>query len=289
MRDDFSAKTIDTLSRRAGFLCSNPDCRKHTVGSNETHDKSTLVGVAAHITAASPGGARYDESITSAQRRSISNGIWLCPSCSTLIDRDPRKFSVELLNDWKAQVEKESADKLQNKALKKKVVVIAKQTLQERAERNKILREKELVRNAFLRSAEAIEEARNQVRIIIEKLKEVKRTMDDPATGFILAFEARREEMYAIGRNRRYVCFNWCRPSEWDINVAMLKVSLYQSEGVWEFDRQDTPFRIIDYKYSRDLDGTNGWVDFQTGENFISTEDLVNQWVEEFLQYIGYA
>jgi len=289
MRDNFPAKIIDTLSRRAGFFCSNPDCRKHTVGSNEAQDKSTLVGIAAHITAASPGGARYDESITSAQRSAITNGIWLCPSCSTLIDKDPRKFSVELLNDWKAQVEKESADKLQNKAMKKKAVAIAKPTLQERAEQNRILREKELARNVFLRSAEAIEEARNQVRIIIEKLKEVKRTTDDPSTGFILAFEGRRDEMYAIGRNRRYVCFNWCRPGEWDINVAMLKVSLYQSEGVWEFDWEDTPFRITDYKYSRNLDGTEGWVDFETGENFISTDDLVDQWIEEFLQYINYA
>jgi len=104
-RDDFSAKTKDILAKRVGYLCSNPECRKPTVGPNEDPQKATNLGIAAHITAASPGGARYDETLTTQQRRNIDNGIWLCSNCSILIDRNETKFSVGELNIWKENTE----------------------------------------------------------------------------------------------------------------------------------------------------------------------------------------
>lgn len=57
------------------------------------------IGIAAHITAAAPGiGARrYDPSLTSNERSSIENGIWLCRSCDGMVDRDAVRFSVEML------------------------------------------------------------------------------------------------------------------------------------------------------------------------------------------------
>lgn len=116
-RDDFPIKVKDNLAKRAGFLCSNPDCKKVTVGSNENENKSTLIGVAAHITAASEGGPRYDNSLTSEERGSIDNGIWLCGNCATLIDRDPAKYSEDLLRGWKQLAEIESAARLLGKKL----------------------------------------------------------------------------------------------------------------------------------------------------------------------------
>jgi tetratricopeptide (TPR) repeat protein len=59
------------------------------------------LGVAAHITAASRGGPRFDESITAAERSSVRNGIWLCQACATLIDKDAVRYTVPLLNGWK--------------------------------------------------------------------------------------------------------------------------------------------------------------------------------------------
>ncbi|RYE20685.1 MAG: HNH endonuclease, partial [Sphingobacteriaceae bacterium] len=87
-RDNFNQQTINSLARRVGYLCSNPFCEKHTSGPHVQPDKVTSIGVAAHITAASPQGPRYDSNLTTAQRSSIKNGIWLCASCSTLIDKD---------------------------------------------------------------------------------------------------------------------------------------------------------------------------------------------------------
>lgn len=111
-RDDFTSKTIDILAKRVGYLCSNPACRRHTVGTNEVPEKPTILGVASHITAASAGGARYDDTFTPEQRKHIDNGIWLCPSCSVLIDKDPIKYPKELLVDWKLKAEEESGKRL---------------------------------------------------------------------------------------------------------------------------------------------------------------------------------
>lgn len=79
-----------------------------TVGPNLDKKKATNIGVAAHIKAAAPGGKRYDPTMTSEERRDITNGIWLCQSCSKLIDTDEQKYTVELLNSWKEMAEKKS-------------------------------------------------------------------------------------------------------------------------------------------------------------------------------------
>lgn len=115
-RDEFSNTTKDILAKRVGFLCSNPNCRKPTVGSNELPSKTTLIGIAAHITAASKGGPRFDASISNESRRDIENGIWLCCNCATLIDKDPEKYANELLREWKKVAEIESSLRLKESA-----------------------------------------------------------------------------------------------------------------------------------------------------------------------------
>jgi hypothetical protein len=105
MRLDFSQKTKETLAKRVGYICSNPDCRKLTIGPNEKEDKSCNIGVAAHIYPASFGGPRASNQISDSEITEIKNGIWLCSNCSNLIDRNEEKYTVELLNSWKRLAE----------------------------------------------------------------------------------------------------------------------------------------------------------------------------------------
>src|SRR5258708_7255398 len=111
-RDEFSLKTIDILAKRVGYLCSNPQCRKPTVGPHEYPLKAIINGIAAHITAAACGGPRFDAGLSEFDRSSIENGIWLCSNCATLIDKTPVSFSVELLQSWKQAAEAESWHKI---------------------------------------------------------------------------------------------------------------------------------------------------------------------------------
>ncbi len=104
-RDDFRAPAVRTLTRRAGHRCSSPDCRRSTSGPDSTPDGTVSIGVAAHITAAAPGGPRYDAELTPTQRSSAANGIWLCQDCATHIDRDVALYTTTLLFGWKAEAE----------------------------------------------------------------------------------------------------------------------------------------------------------------------------------------
>lgn len=105
MRDDFSSKTKDALARRAGMRCSNPACRRLTNGPASTPQNYVSIGVAAHITAAAPGGPRYDPTLRADQRSSIGNGIWLDEACAKRIDSDVERYPARLLQGWKAAAE----------------------------------------------------------------------------------------------------------------------------------------------------------------------------------------
>lgn len=101
MRDDFRAKTIRGLAARVGYHCSNPSCMRSTSGPALAEEGTVNIGVGAHIAAAAPGGKRYDPNMSSAERSSPLNGIWMCQSCSKLIDSDDSRFTVALLREWK--------------------------------------------------------------------------------------------------------------------------------------------------------------------------------------------
>lgn len=109
-RDDFKNRTKEKLAKRVGFKCSNPDCRIATIGAGSDQDGVINLGVAAHISAASPGGKRYDEDLTKDERTSLLNGIWLCQTCAKLIDSDDGRYTIPLLQSWKVLAENSSLE-----------------------------------------------------------------------------------------------------------------------------------------------------------------------------------
>lgn len=108
MSDDFSDPTKRIIAARAAYLCSNPEHRVPTSGPQDDPTKAVNLGVAAHITAASAGGPRYDHTLSPEQRSAASNGIWLCQNCAKLIDNDIGRFGVEVLTKWKSDAETEA-------------------------------------------------------------------------------------------------------------------------------------------------------------------------------------
>jgi hypothetical protein len=108
VRDDFSAAVKRKLAETVRFECSNPDCQAATIGPGAKKGSTVNVGVAAHITAASPKGPRYNKKLTSRQRKSFGNGIWLCQTCGKAVDSDKSRHTVPELRLWKQRAEQEA-------------------------------------------------------------------------------------------------------------------------------------------------------------------------------------
>lgn len=103
-RDDFPAAIRTALAARAAFRCSI--CDLPTVGpSDESPTATSSIGTAAHIRAASPGGRRYDETMTIEARAGIGNGIWLCANHGRLVDTDDVTYTAEALHRFKVEHE----------------------------------------------------------------------------------------------------------------------------------------------------------------------------------------
>src|SRR5271170_6143654 len=112
-REDFSPKTRNAVAARAGWHCSFEGCGRSLVGpSDESPEKFTNIGKAAHIAGAAPGpgSRRYDPSMTTEQRTNISNAIWLCGVHADLIDRDEATFTVQVLHQMKLAHEATQAE-----------------------------------------------------------------------------------------------------------------------------------------------------------------------------------
>lgn len=118
-RDDFSIKTVGILKQRAAYICSNPDCKCLTIAPSDADDEKVIFnGVASRISSASPGGPRYDPSMTSEERSALNNGIFFCSNCSVLIDKNNGlDFSSVLLKAWKVNHEKWIKDNLNKRII----------------------------------------------------------------------------------------------------------------------------------------------------------------------------
>jgi hypothetical protein len=107
-RDEFTAKTVLQIAKRACWLCSFPSCRTPTVGATEDGKGEINIGTAAHICAAAPGGPRYDENMSEEERSSAENGVWMCRDHGKAIDSDVKQFTATVLREWKRQAELDS-------------------------------------------------------------------------------------------------------------------------------------------------------------------------------------
>lgn len=94
---------VKLLFARSGNRCAFPKCRS-PMALNET-----LTGEVCHITGVRPGSARYDSSLTDAERHAYSNLVLMCPTHHTVIDDDEEAYTVDRLRKIKAAHEFQSS------------------------------------------------------------------------------------------------------------------------------------------------------------------------------------
>jgi len=109
-RDDFTSSTKRIIAQRSGFRCAICGCQ--TEGPGLDPGKAVSVGDAAHITAASPRGPRYNADLTTEQRTDADNGLWACKNHHWIIDHDAERYTVADLVSRKRRAE-DRAQRLQ--------------------------------------------------------------------------------------------------------------------------------------------------------------------------------
>ena len=111
-RDNFPVKIRHQIEQKSAYRCSNPSCRRITIGPSEDFRSVKRMFEVAHICAAAPGGPRYDSTMSAEERASENNGILLCRYCAALIDVDPQAYPPQLLRSWKEQAYRAAAEAL---------------------------------------------------------------------------------------------------------------------------------------------------------------------------------
>jgi hypothetical protein len=93
---------VKSLWGRAANRCSFTDCKIELTpdGAKET------LGEMAHIIAKSPDGPRGKSDIPPESRDSYENLILLCPTHHKIVDKDPEKWTVDILKQMKEKHEK---------------------------------------------------------------------------------------------------------------------------------------------------------------------------------------
>ncbi len=87
----------------SGYCC-NPSCHKELIPIFE-NGTITSIDELAHIIAQKEKGARGKDELPLSQRDEFENLIVLCPSCHTIVDKNPQTFTVDVLKKWKKDYE----------------------------------------------------------------------------------------------------------------------------------------------------------------------------------------
>lgn len=94
------------MAQKSHNRCAYPNCGAELVVEPEhAGDSAKSVGKFAYICAASPGGPRYDASMSDVQRSSASNLIFLCGTHHDVIDSQLNFHTVDFLRSAKADHE----------------------------------------------------------------------------------------------------------------------------------------------------------------------------------------
>ena len=93
------------LAMRSGGVCAMPGCGRHLT-YDATVGTDTYIAEAAHIRGEKPMAARYDASMTEAERNAINNLIYFCTDDHTIVDKVEADWPVARLEVIKKEHER---------------------------------------------------------------------------------------------------------------------------------------------------------------------------------------
>jgi len=96
-----TSEVLRSLYLKSGNLCAYPGCERVLI-----NNQGVMTGRICHIKAASPGGKRFDKTMTNEERWAVENLILMCGDHHTVIDSCEKKFPVKKLQSWKETHEK---------------------------------------------------------------------------------------------------------------------------------------------------------------------------------------
>ena len=97
-----SSKTKRLLWMRSGGYCQNPACHRDIIVSFQDGSLSSIDELA-HVIGQSVQGPRGASDKSAADRDEYDNVIILCPTCHTIVDKNPLQYPIEILLEWKQQ------------------------------------------------------------------------------------------------------------------------------------------------------------------------------------------
>ena len=101
MRTDIPQKEQKLLCLISGGVCAFPKCDRSLIQSGTSLDDPIITGEMAHIVADSRQGPRGEDPLDNRERNKCSNLILLCTEHHTIIDAQPRTYSVAVLRQMK--------------------------------------------------------------------------------------------------------------------------------------------------------------------------------------------
>jgi hypothetical protein len=95
-----SSKIQKLLYFSSGGFCQNPGCNNELYKFFESGCVTNIEELA-HVIGQSKKGPRGNADLDLALRDEFNNIILLCPTCHTIIDKNPEEFPIEVLLKWK--------------------------------------------------------------------------------------------------------------------------------------------------------------------------------------------
>lgn len=98
-------KTHKILWGKSGNRCAYPNCKRELVMDASETDDESVIGEEAHIVSRREKGPRGNSPLTTEQRDKYDNLMLLCSVHHKLVDDQEKKYTVELLHEYKSQHE----------------------------------------------------------------------------------------------------------------------------------------------------------------------------------------